>query len=102
MLCRAELPHKRSLVKRFEGEPFVLIGVNSDPDWDRAREAHRKDPKPWRSWWDQTVHGPLAHAWRVTALPFYVVIDRRGVVRSTNVRGRELESLLARLVGEAP
>ena len=25
-------PHERSLVKKMEGKPFVLLGVNSDAD----------------------------------------------------------------------
>jgi hypothetical protein len=30
--CRSMYPHERSLVKRLEGQPFALLGVNSDTD----------------------------------------------------------------------
>ena len=35
-------PHERSLVKRLEGKPFALLGVNSDPK-DRLRQAMKKE-----------------------------------------------------------
>ena len=44
-------PHERSLVKRLEGKPFALLGVNSDTK-DRVRQAMKKENITWRSWWD--------------------------------------------------
>ncbi len=32
-------PHERSLVKRLEDKPFVLIGVNSDSDRAELKEV---------------------------------------------------------------
>ena len=31
-------PHERSLVKKLEGKPFALIGINSDTDRDKIKE----------------------------------------------------------------
>ena len=31
--------HERSLVKKYSGRPFVLLGVNTDEQPDFAREA---------------------------------------------------------------
>jgi hypothetical protein len=39
-------------VKRLQGKPFALLGVNSDPDWDVLMEGNRRQDICWRSWWD--------------------------------------------------
>ena len=41
-------PHERSLVKRLEGKPFALIGINSDPK-ERLRRVMKKENITWRS-----------------------------------------------------
>ena len=38
-------PHERSLVKRLEGKPFALIGVNSDTDRKQLKEVDASEPK---------------------------------------------------------
>jgi hypothetical protein len=35
-------PHERSLVKKMEGKPFALIGVNSDEDRDALKPVLKK------------------------------------------------------------
>ena len=44
-------PHERSLVKRLEGKPFAIVGINSDPK-ERLRKTIEKESMTWRSWWD--------------------------------------------------
>jgi hypothetical protein len=36
-------PHERSLVKKLEGKPFVLLGVNSDGDKDKLRKRMKEE-----------------------------------------------------------
>ncbi len=36
-------PHERSLVKRLEGKPFALLGINSDEHRGRLKEAMAKE-----------------------------------------------------------
>jgi AhpC/TSA family len=35
--CMAMVPHERELVKRLDGKPFALLGVNCDGDREKAR-----------------------------------------------------------------
>jgi peroxiredoxin len=74
-------PHERSLVKKLEGKPFVLLGVNSDPDKTELKKALEKDKITWRSFWDQTTSGPIATAWDIHGWPSLFVIDEKGVIR---------------------
>ena len=42
-------PHERSLVKRLEGKPFALIGVNSDADREELKQVLQQERITWRS-----------------------------------------------------
>ena len=43
-------PHERSLVKRLEGKPFALLGINSDGDREDCKKKNEVDKITWRSW----------------------------------------------------
>ncbi len=96
-------PHERSLVQRLEGKPFTLLGINSDPDRDKLKEVLRKEKITWRSWWNgpRGTDGPLARAWNVSSWPTIYVLDARGVIRYRNVRGKDLDRAVDRLIAEA-
>ena len=94
------LPHERSLVKKMEGKPFVLLGVNSDPK-ERVRRAMKKENITWRSWWDGgDSFGPIATKWNVHSWPTVYVLDQRGVIRYRNVRDKTLDEAIDLLIRE--
>jgi peroxiredoxin len=93
-------PHERSLVKRLEGKPFALLGVNSDTK-DRVRQAMKKENITWRSWWDGgNTEGPIAKAWNVSGWPTIYVLDAKGVIRYKNVREKEMDKAVDKLLKE--
>lgn len=96
----ALVPHERSLVKRMEGRPFVLLGVNVDQTRDLQKRAEEQSKIPWRSWWDG-ARGPIAGVWAVDLLPTFVLIDAHGVVRLREVDPDDLDHLVEQLVKEA-
>jgi thiol-disulfide isomerase/thioredoxin len=79
--CRKLIPTEKALVKRLEGKPFVLLGVNNDQDRDRAKKLALQEQMTWRSWWDGGTGGPIAEQWAVEGWPTVFVIDHQGVVR---------------------
>jgi len=93
-------PHERSLVKRLEGKPFALLGVNSDSK-ERVRQAMKKENITWRSWWDGgSTDGPIASAWNVSGWPTTYVLDAKGAIRYKNVRGEEMDKAVDALLKE--
>ena len=76
-------PHERSLVKKMEGKPFALIGINSDPDRDALKEVLKKEEITWRSFWNgpKGTDGPIAKAWNVRSWPTLYVLDHKGIIR---------------------
>lgn len=93
-------PHERSLVKRLEGEPFVLLGVNSDEEKTTFKEAMERENITWRNWWDGATSSPIARAWNVHAWPTIYVLDHRGVIRYKGVRDLDLDEAIDRLLRE--
>ena len=95
-------PHERSLVKRLEGKPFALIGVNSDADKDKLKERLTKEQITWRSFWNgpKGPDGPISRAWNVRGWPTIYVLDAKGTIRFKNVRGDEMDKAVEELLKE--
>ncbi|SRR5438094_618337 len=93
-------PHERSLVQRFNGQPFALIGVNSDSK-SHLKQVIKKEKMTWRSWWDGgDTSGPIATKWNVHAWPTIYVLDQQGVIRFKNRREQELDDAVDSLLKE--
>jgi hypothetical protein len=73
--------HERSLVKRLQGKPFVLIGVNSDMDREETKKKNDKEHITWRSFWNGSQMGPISLTWNVFAWPTLYIVDAKGVIR---------------------
>ena len=88
-------------MKRLEGKPFVLLGVNSDSK-ERVRRAVKKESITWRSWWDGGgTDGPIAKAWNVKGWPTIYVLDAKGIIRHRDIRDKELDDAIDALLKEA-
>jgi len=97
-------PHERSLVKRMQGKPFALIGVNSDKEKDFIKTQNEKEEITWRSFWcgAEGTSGPIPTAWNVRGWPTLYYIDHKGVIRAKNLRAEnEIDEFLDKLVEEA-
>ena len=63
-------PHERSLVEKLAGEPFAIIGVNSDSDLEALKPVLEEENITWRSFWNgpEGTQGPISKAWNVRGL----------------------------------
>ena len=93
-------PHERSLVKRLDGKPFALVGVNSDSDLTRLKTAIKTQGITWRSFLDGGTDGPIATEWGINGWPSIFVIDAKGVIRFKDVREQELDRAVDTLLRE--
>jgi hypothetical protein len=97
-------PHERSLVKRLEGKPFALIGVNSDTSKDLIKKENEKHQITWRSFWcgPQGTSGDIPTKWNVRGWPTLYYIDHKGVIRHKNLRQeKQIDEAIDALVEEA-
>ena len=95
-------PHERSLVKRLEGKPFALIGVNSDRDKAVLRKRMEEEKITWRSFWNgpKGTDGPISQAWNVRGWPTIYVLDAKGVIRAKGVRDQAMDNAVEELLAE--
>lgn len=98
-------PHERSLVKRMEGKPFALIGVNSDRDREDCKKKNEQEQITWRSFWNGgSTSGPISTQWNVRGWPTLYLIDHKGVIRHKflgSPGAETLDRLIDELVAEA-
>ena len=99
-------PHERSLVKRLEGKPFALLGINSDRDKGKLKERMKEEQITWRSFWNgkEGTRGPISTEWNVRGWPTLFLIDHKGVIRHKwlgNPGDEKLDAAIDKLVAEA-
>jgi hypothetical protein len=85
-------------VKRLQGRPFALLGVNADGDREQIRRVVTVKGLNWRSWWDGD--GRIARRWKVSARPTVYVLDAQGMIRYLITRPEDLEPAVDKLLGE--
>jgi len=95
------IPHERELVERLKNEPFALLGINSDGDAEAVKKILAKEKITWRQAIDVSTSGPLATKWGVQGWPTIYILDAKGVIRHKNLRGKQMEDAVVKLIAEA-
>jgi peroxiredoxin len=98
-VCMDMVPQQRELVKRLQGRPFALLGVNVDDNREKFKEVVASQKIPWRSWFDGRG-GPIGKQWNVRFLPTVYVLDARGVIRYKGLREGDLDIAVDKLLKE--
>ena len=95
-------PHERSLVKRLAGEPFALIGVNSDKDLEALQDVLVEENITWRSFWNgpKGTRGPISTLWNVHGWPTIYILDHEGKIRFKGPRGEAMDEAVDQLLAE--
>jgi len=91
--------HERSLVKRLEGKPFALLGIDCDHSREEMKKAEEDNKISWRSWYDGDS-GPISKKWNIRYLPTIYVLDQHGVIRYKGVQNKELDEAVDELLHE--
>ncbi len=99
-------PHERSLVKKLADKPFVIIGINSDPDLKALQPVLKEEQITWRSFWNgpKGTGGPISDDFNVRGWPTMFVIDHKGVIRHKFIGSpgdQTLDDALDRLIAAA-
>ena len=94
------LPHEKTLVERLKNEPFALLGINTDKEKDEYHTKAKEMGVTWRSSWQGTTSGVWSRAWGITSYPTIFVLDAKGVIRYTNVRGEAMDKAVDALLAE--
>jgi peroxiredoxin len=101
--CRAIYLHMRALTRRLEGRPFALISINAEPNKvvKELRDAWKSEGNTWRCLFDGTWEGPIQKAWNIQLFPTIYLLDGKGIIRQKDVRERDLDSVVEKLLDDA-
>jgi peroxiredoxin len=82
-ICRDAYPEERALVRRMEGKPFVVLGINDGDTPETLRKLRETGEVTWRFWLDgeDPAQAKILKSWDVQGWPTIVVLDGNGVIR---------------------
>ncbi len=98
--CRAENPHVVELYKKYKNQGFTVYSVSLDQKREQWVNAISKDELTWPN------HVSDLQGWRsaagaiygINSIPQTFLIDRKGNIAATNLRGLDLEKKLKELL----
>ncbi|MXV77348.1 redoxin domain-containing protein [Candidatus Poribacteria bacterium] len=96
--CIAELPNVQKTYQKYKDKKFQIIGISLDRSITALDTFLKKNELPWVHYWDD--EGKISNQYRVTAIPSMFLIDGKGVIHTTNLRGAKLEKAVDALVKE--
>lgn len=98
--CLSEIPYLKEAYARHRDAGLKILGVSLDQRPRREIESFlRRHEIPWPQVWDgQGFAGALARRFGVESLPRSFLVDRRGRIVATDLRGEELLAVLDALL----
>lgn len=103
--CRAELPHVVELYNTYHDKGLEIIGVSSDSQRQVLLQFMKENPEmAWpQLFGPSSSHGhwhQLTERFGIDSIPRVYMIDRRGILRSMETRGKLLDAFVKKLVDE--
>lgn len=96
--CRAENPAVVGAYKKYKNNNFTILGVSLDNDVEKWKEAIAKDKLTWTHVSDlKGWQSMAATLYGLESIPANFLIDPKGKIIATNLRGADLERTLAQV-----
>ena len=99
--CRQENPNVVRLYEKYKDAGFTVMSVSLDNNKDKWLQAIEKDKLAWpnhvsdlKGWQNE-----VAKLYKVSGIPFTVLIDKEGKIINKNLRGADLENTLKAIFG---
>ena len=99
--CREALPHMKEVVKKFQGQPLVVLSVSLDSNEQQWKDFVAKNEMTWLQYRDGGFTGPTAKLFGVEAIPHTFTIDADGVLQDEHIGDASIEGKLKKLLGRA-
>ena len=98
--CRRENPNVVKMYEKYKNKGFEIYGVSLDKDMGKWKAAIAKDGLTWPQVSDLAGWQSSAAAkYGVKSIPHTVLLDKKGNIIATKLRGAALEQKLAELMG---
>jgi len=96
--CRRENPNVVRAYKAYNSKGFTVYGVSLDRSKDEWVQAIAEDGLTWTHVSDlKYFQSEAAQLYNITAIPFCVLVDPKGIIVAKNLRGKALDDKLAEI-----
>lgn len=96
--CRAENPNVLRAYNQFKSRNFEVLSISVDAKKEEWIKAVKEDKLPWTQVLDLKGNNSTATAYAVTGIPDNVLVDPNGIIIATNLRGKQLEKTLEKML----
>ncbi len=110
--CIEEIPNVIATYEQYHAQGFEIVGISFDQAPDASKPAKRQKTAeqvlafarehhmPWPQYYDGTYWAnPVGKKYGIRGIPAMFLLDRDGMVVSTNARGSKLGPAVKRLLG---
>jgi thiol-disulfide isomerase/thioredoxin len=103
--CRAELPNVKKVYAIYHDKGFEIVGISLDRagDLEKLKAFVARESMPWPQNYEGRKHNEggntIASRFAITGIPAMLLLDKNGMIVSTNAQGPHLEKEVKRLLG---
>lgn len=98
--CLEELPRLKRLHAQLGPRGFAIVGISLDERWEAVEEFRKRRELAWRMTLSTSDRDATRGRYRARTIPSLFLIDRSGRVAFADLRGRDLEAAIERLVND--
>jgi thiol-disulfide isomerase/thioredoxin len=99
--CMEEMPNVVATYEKLHESGFEIVGINMDDDKTKMLNATKRMNMNWPQYYDGLAwQNKISRRFGIDAIPAAWLIDKKGMLRETNLRGPELGAAVEKLLKE--
>lgn len=99
--CRAEVPNVVAAYKKYQEKGFEVVGVSLDEDKEAMLAYTKEQGMTWPQHFDgKGWQNEVSSRYGIQSIPAMWLVDKKGMIRSTEARGEQLTALIEKLLAE--
>ena len=99
--CISEMPNVVATLDKFHEKGFEILGISLDQEKPAMEATMKRLKMSWPQYFDGTGwENKISKEFGITSIPAAWLLDKKGMIRETNVRGEELGKAVERLLAE--
>ncbi len=99
--CRVEIPNVVAAYNQFHKDGFEIVGVSLDQDKERLLNYTKQAGMTWPEYFDgKGWANEVSTRYGINSIPAAWLVDKKGFVRTTGVRGADLAQQVKMLLAE--
>jgi thiol-disulfide isomerase/thioredoxin len=95
--CMAEAPNMVKLYSDYHDKGLAIVGISLDKDVEAWHQAVENKHMNWTQLSDlQGWDNAAARLFGINSIPYTIIVDAKGQILATNLRGQELQDFVAK------